>query len=313
MHGSGSRTVAVLGAGALAASLFGLGVAATTAGAAPTTVTFSYTGAVQTWVVPAGVTQATFDLFGAQGGDNTAGGGCGDTGGMGGRARATIAVTPGETISIYVGGRGGLADTAGVGGAGGFDGGGAGGTGVEGTGGGGGASDVRIGGTSLADRVIVAGGGGGVGSACNGAGNGGAGGGAVGTAGTLGSLGGGGGTAKAGGAGANDAGDGTIGQGGRGGQDGNPATRTGGGGGGGLYGGGGGSDNAGEFEPAGGGGGSGLCPATCLTFSTGVRAGAGTASVSFSVGASTTTSTTTGATTTTVAAQPVAAEPAFTG
>src|SRR4029077_6179623 len=138
------RVVAVLGAGALTASLFAIGAGAPIAGASPTMVDFAYTGAVQTWVVPAGVTQATFDVQGAQGGDNT-GDGCGDTGGMGGRARATIAVTPGDTISIYVGGRGGPADTAGVGGAGGFDGGGPGGTGVEGTGGGGGASDVRIG------------------------------------------------------------------------------------------------------------------------------------------------------------------------
>src|SRR5262245_36644944 len=29
------------------------------------TCTFDYTGAAQTWMVPAGVTEATFDLFGA--------------------------------------------------------------------------------------------------------------------------------------------------------------------------------------------------------------------------------------------------------
>ncbi len=39
----------------------------TTSGAR-TICTFSFTGAAQTWTVPAGVTQATFDVFGAQGG-----------------------------------------------------------------------------------------------------------------------------------------------------------------------------------------------------------------------------------------------------
>src|SRR4051794_33184820 len=36
-----------------------------------TTCTFTYTGAVQTWIVPNGVTSVTFDLYGAQGGDGT--------------------------------------------------------------------------------------------------------------------------------------------------------------------------------------------------------------------------------------------------
>jgi hypothetical protein len=33
-----------------------------------TTVTFEYTGRPQTWTVPAGVSSARFDVFGAQGG-----------------------------------------------------------------------------------------------------------------------------------------------------------------------------------------------------------------------------------------------------
>ena len=35
---------------------------------ATTTCTFNYTGAAEAWVVPAGVTSAVFDLFGAAGG-----------------------------------------------------------------------------------------------------------------------------------------------------------------------------------------------------------------------------------------------------
>ncbi len=319
----GIRTLAIGGSLALSAGLTGFAVTASSASAAPSTVDFAYTGAVQTWVVPAGVTQATFDVVGASGGDDTADG-CGDTGGEGGRSQATIAVTPGQTISIYVGGQGGPSNRVATPGEAGFNGGGIGGTGTEGTGGGGGASDVRAGGTSLADRVIVAGGGGGVGAACNGAGNGGAGGGAVGTDGTAGNDAGKGGTATAGGAGANDAGDGMLGQGGMGGAGGNPDNnRAGGGGGGGLYGGGGGSDNGANFQPGGGGGGSGLCPSTCLTSSTGVHVGNGTVSVTFTPGSSpsSTTSTTTSSstststtgTTTAPVAQAVSTEPTFTG
>ncbi len=37
---------------------------------ATTTVKFAYTGAVQSWTVPAGVTSATFDVYGAQGGSS---------------------------------------------------------------------------------------------------------------------------------------------------------------------------------------------------------------------------------------------------
>ena len=57
------------------------------------TCTFDYTGAVQTWTAPAGVAEATFDLYGAQGGTvyvvETRG-----FGGKGGRVRATLVVVP---------------------------------------------------------------------------------------------------------------------------------------------------------------------------------------------------------------------------
>lgn len=110
--------------------------------------TFNFTGAVQTYVVPAGVTLLTMETWGAQGGANWA-----NNINFGGYTKADIAVTPGETLYIYVGGQ--STSTAG-----GYNGGGAG----DGVGkGGGGGSDVRQGGTALTNRIIVGGGGGGAG------------------------------------------------------------------------------------------------------------------------------------------------------
>jgi hypothetical protein len=78
-----------------------VGALPSAATAATVTETFGYTGAVQTWTVPAGVTSATFDLHGAAGGA-----GPGGVPSRGGRATATIAVTPGDVIEVYVGGQG---------------------------------------------------------------------------------------------------------------------------------------------------------------------------------------------------------------
>src|SRR5581483_5743699 len=121
------------------------------------TVTCAYTGAAQAWAVPAGVTSATFDVEGAQGGDSFA------AGGLGGRSVATLAVTPGSTVFAFVGGAG-AADSGGMTPSpGGFNGGGDGafscaaqqqGITCDSGGGGGGASDVRIGGSALSNRVI---------------------------------------------------------------------------------------------------------------------------------------------------------------
>ncbi len=133
--------------------------------AAASTVRFGYTGSAQAYVVPDGVTVLTVDVVGASGGGVTAAGCCG---GRGGRVFAQLAVTPGETLSVVVGGSGG------------FNGGAAGGWsyGSHPYGrNGGGASDVRQGGSSLADRVIVAGGGGGSGGGTIGTADGGDGGG----------------------------------------------------------------------------------------------------------------------------------------
>jgi RHS repeat-associated protein len=228
-------------------------VAAPVASADPPSgdVTFTYTGAAQSWTVPAGVTAVSVDVFGAQGGSAT-------YGGPGGRVRGTLAVTPGEVLQINVGGQGG----AGGAGSGGFNGGGPGWVNAFG---GGGASDIRRGGVTLTHRTVVAGGGGGAGELAgpiNGAG--GAGGGATGTAG-LGACGatpGSGASQLAGGAGGTgprgNGGAGSLGTGGTASAGNGPADEQGGGGGGGYYGGGGAAagDCSDNGPGAGGGGGS---------------------------------------------------------
>jgi Glycine rich protein len=163
--GSGVAILAMVaasaGTGAAALAAGGSGIAgATTLDACPpavisgttATVTCSYNGtdgtdgSPQTWTVPAGVTQATFDVYGAQGGG-------GAPSGPGGEAEGTLPVVPGSTLQINVGGQA-------IGTAGGFNGGGNASIGGGPTGGGG-ASDVRDGSYGLADRLVVAGGGGG--------------------------------------------------------------------------------------------------------------------------------------------------------
>jgi len=216
------------------------------------TLTFTETGSVQTWTVPAGVTGISVDVSGGSGGANTTP----TAGGSGGRVTATLAVTPGQVLTINVGGAGGTASA-------GYNGGGT--SSGEG-GGGGGASDILIGSTPL----IVAGGGGGSGGGTGGAG--GAGGGLTGAAGVSiisGGGGGGGGTQSAGGAGGvttpstDDGGNGASGTGGNGNT---VATGHGGGGGGGYYGGGGGSsDGIGSSQGGGGGGGSSYTDPTLAT------------------------------------------------
>ena len=110
--------------------------------------TFQYTGAQQTFTVPPGITSVRIQTWGAQGGANWV-----NNVNFGGYVAGDVAVTPGSTLYIYVGGQ---ASTT----VGGFNGGGSG----EGAGkGGGGGTDVRIGGTTYNDRVVCAGGGGGAG------------------------------------------------------------------------------------------------------------------------------------------------------
>lgn len=109
---------------------------------------FNFTGAVQTFVVPPGVTQVTIKTWGAQGGANWV-----NNTNFGGYVKGTVSVTPGQTLYVYVGGQ--PTTTAG-----GFNGGGAG----DGAGkGGGGGTDVRTISNDLNSRLVVAGGGGGAG------------------------------------------------------------------------------------------------------------------------------------------------------
>lgn len=234
------------------------------------TRTYNYTGAAQSFAVPAGINYVTITAAGAQGGQST----YGPPGGLGSTVTATIAVTPGETLGIYVGGTAsvgplpGSADGAGLGG---WNGGANGGGNWYHGSGGGGASDVRRAGGALADRIIVAGGGGGSADAVGG--NGGAPNGANGEDGDGGK--GFGATQSAGGAGGTGSGEagkaGTLGSGGAGG---NGYNNGGGGGGGGYFGGGGGG---GYHSGGGGGGGSSyaLPSATGMKMQAGSRSGNG--------------------------------------
>lgn len=117
------------------------------------TTTFDFTGSMQTYTVPSGVTLISIEAWGAQGGT--------DDGGMGGYATGMFNVTQGQTLNIFVGGQGSTVAQSQGGSAGGWNGGGRGGSGGMGASGGG-ASDVRVGGTTLNDRIIVGGGGGGM-------------------------------------------------------------------------------------------------------------------------------------------------------
>ncbi|HSQ64653.1 MAG TPA: glycine rich domain-containing protein [Polyangiaceae bacterium] len=134
-------------------------------------VTFAYTGAMQDFTVPGGITEVTLEAWGAQGNLSA----MSRAGGLGGYATGMLTVTPAQVLHVFVGG----GNTVAI--AGGFNGGGSAAPhpcASAAGGGGGGASDVRAGGTTLADRVIVgAGGGGGAGDRISTCGRGGGGGG----------------------------------------------------------------------------------------------------------------------------------------
>jgi len=156
---------------------------------APGFQSFAFTGNMQLFTVPGGVNTIQVDARGGRGGNgwNVDGGGSvKGIGGSGGRVLATLNVTPGEVLEIYVGGAGDNA-TVTTSGAGAYNGGGNGGhqQGYRG-GGGGGATDIRRGGSALNNRILAAGGGGsGSGWCTSGVGNGGAGGGLVGGGGQI--------------------------------------------------------------------------------------------------------------------------------
>ena len=145
------------------------------------TLTFNYTGAVQTFTVPT-TGYYTLECYGAQGGNSSSG-----QGGKGGLSQLTYSLTQGDVLYIYVGGQGGSVTehtNHPEGGDGGWNGGGKGGTGIKrsgsgttnklysGGGGGGGATHVAtsaIGAitssTNFTDNhanlLLIAGGGGG--------------------------------------------------------------------------------------------------------------------------------------------------------
>ena len=225
---------------------------------------YSYTGGVQTYVVPPCVTAINIIAAGAKGG--------GATGGAGARVTGTLTVTPGQILEIRVGGTGACP-------AAGYNGGGIGkpaSSAANSSCGGGGASDVRVAPYAIANRVIVAAGGGGMGGGTSDAG-GGVGGCLNGVAGTspFGAGGGGGAQFSGGVAGppwiaSGSAGlAGALAVGGAGGSDPCYNVAPGGGGGGGRYGGGGGGSDCFASAPYGGGaggGGSSLIPSggACL-------------------------------------------------
>jgi hypothetical protein len=227
--------------------------------------TFKYSGSIQLFTVPSGVTQVRVIALGGNGGSGRGGG---DRGGYGGRVSAILPVTPRERLVVVVGGDASA-------GKGGYNGGGDGGDNFYEAYGGGGESDVRGQDGNLSSRIFVAGGGGGAGAESaygHATVDGGAGGGLTGGIGSKGGYavdgsGGGGGTQNAGGAGGSGGKGGgepgrpgAFGKGGRGGEGCNAACSYrggGGGGGGGYYGGGGGGAGGGSASHGGSGGGGG--------------------------------------------------------
>jgi len=273
------------------------------------TQNFGYSGSGQTYTVPAGITTLNYNLSGGAGGmgiypvyNPNTGVYYDIIGGNGGNITGTLAVTPGDVLNIFVG-NAGSSPHFGIGN--GYNGGGDLGA-YSGSiyafgGGGGGATDIRIGGIDLINRIVVAGAGGGAGgaNADTYSSRGGNGGGLIGATGwnnnTQTAQGGAGGTQVAGGTAYATAGvtAGSLGMGGNGGDRGGPNAGSGGGGGGGYYGGGGG-------YWAGGGGGSSFPDlgthgnVTVLTSTQGTNAGSGSAAIGYTRGGTPVTSLTAG-------------------
>ena len=242
----------------------------TTDATVPDEVVVPFSGETFEFTVPRDVEQVTLQVWGAQGGNVNYGSNQTQYGGKGGYATGTLAVESGEVLYVNVGGRGEDGTSAAINPDmlntrinGGFNGGGAGGsTGLATANyypgaGGGGASDVRVGGNTLNDRVLVAGGGGGAAHHdSNGQITGGYGGGLNGGAGqsSVTTRCGGGATGTTGGTAASGATAGQQGQGGNG-ATGGQSGSGGAGGGGGYYGGGGGAAGNNQSGAAGGGSG----------------------------------------------------------
>ncbi|MDB4130210.1 BspA family leucine-rich repeat surface protein [Amylibacter sp.] len=123
------------------------------------TLNFSFTGASETFTVPDGVTELDLYVRGACGG-GASGYNTSAHSGTGGFASGTLSVTAGTELYLYVGGKGDHANTdmyqQDI--PGGWNGGG---DSFYPHGSGGGASDIRVNGTNLTDRIVVGAGGGG--------------------------------------------------------------------------------------------------------------------------------------------------------
>jgi hypothetical protein len=119
--------------------------------------TFFYTGSAQTFTIEPCMGPITFEVIAGSGGDANA-----VEGGNGGKVEGTMSFTPGDVLYLNVGAEGTSesidADGTYVGSGGVFS---YSACGLAGTGGG--ASDIRLNGELLSDRIIVAGGGGGAG------------------------------------------------------------------------------------------------------------------------------------------------------
>lgn len=164
----------------LASGLLAAGVLATTASvtlaspasaATPSEADFGVTAGYQTWTVPSGVHSVALSVLGGAGGD----GALSDptcaprSSGAAGWTVGTVGVTPGQTLTVWVGsgghvsGAGGVATPDGAfgGGAGGAAGSGFGYNAKSGTGGGGGAASVVWSGSVNDANIVAVGGGGG--------------------------------------------------------------------------------------------------------------------------------------------------------
>lgn len=124
--------------------------------------TFSFTGAPATWNVPSEVDSVYVEAISAPGGADGRGF---SVGGQNAYVMGVLFIPEStQQLTVNVGGAGQDGSGKDSGGQGGWNGGADGGSGsgqADQGGGGGGATDIRMGGTALADRVIVAGGGGG--------------------------------------------------------------------------------------------------------------------------------------------------------
>lgn len=249
----------------------------------PSSTSFAYTGGMQTFTVPTGVTQINVIAYGGQGGANAGA----QAGAPGGQMVGTITVSAGQVYNILVGGK--ATSSAGAYGGGGSN------NGTTAGGGGGGMTwiDKNATSTYASNTVLmVAAGGGGAGGGAN-ANASGTGGGltsATGTNGTGANFGSGGGAATQslggpGGQGRGGAGSGATGTSGFGGSQNGVDSFGGGGGGGGYYGGGAGGGSPGGNTAGGGGGGSSFASSSLTATSTqsGVNYADGSLSITYTI------------------------------